>query len=244
MQTQYHEFTTLTSTQDWAKEHLSTLDLKKFHIIFSHEQTKGRGRFDRAWHSPKNVNLYVTYCFKIEPIKHSFLPLSLVTGLSIAKTLQKNQIKVKLKWPNDIFIEGKKAGGILVEMLDHHHDKVAIVGFGLNVNMTLDQLKQIHSPATSLLVETHAQHNLVVLMKDIEMEFKHDLKLFIEHGFNHFQKEFEQLSFLKGKKITLEQGHQTIEGMYDHIDTSGAICLTLEDGKTQIFNSGEIKSWE
>ncbi len=244
MKTIRHHFPTIDSTQDWAKSQLNTFDLNHFHVISAQEQTKGRGRFNRHWHSPKNVNIYVTYCFSIPKSDFSFNPLSLVTGLCIAEALQKLGMRAKLKWPNDIYIGNEKIGGILTETQEAESGRVFFVGFGLNVNMNLEQLSQIDCPATSLLAQTNKKTSIPMLMETIETIFKRNLSVFIQEGFAKFHPDFQEISLLTGKKVMLDLGTEVIEGMCKGVDGEGALILEDKDQSLHTYFSGEIISWE
>lgn len=244
MKTKHHHFESIHSTQDQAKENLPTLDLEKFHVFTAQEQTKGRGRFNRHWHSPKGLNAYITYAFSVNINLKSASSISLMTGLTIAEVLQKLGLKAELKWPNDIYVDGKKMGGILVESTTHDHKTVFFVGFGLNINMDQNQLSHIDCPATSLFAETNKTWNLNLITEPIETLFKRNLEIFLEKGFEAFQEDFEAISFLADKTITLDLGKETLTGQYCCVNSDGALVLKLKDGEEKAFYSGEITNWE
>lgn len=243
METKHHHFEKIPSTQDWAKENLNTLDLDQFHVISTLEQTKGRGQFDRHWHSPKG-GAYITYCFLVPDQRQPLNAISLVTGLSFAEALQKLGLTVQLKWPNDLYIKGKKAGGILVETQEVTGGKVFFVGVGLNINVSLDDLKAAQCEATSLLAETQKTWSIKPIMSGAENIFKRNVEIFLKEGFSAFISDYESLSYLSNKKIMIEHAHQTYEGTYEKVDESGSLVLKLSDGTIKAFFSGQIISWE
>lgn len=244
METQTHHFNSLESTQDWAKEHFSSLDHSKFHVISANRQTKGRGRLDRHWHSPEGTGAYITYCFFIKMSLSNLSSISLMTGVTIAEALQKLGLTVKLKWPNDIFINEKKAGGILIETKPFDQGHVVFVGFGLNVNTSAEDLSPIGRPATSLYIETEQVWDIPTVVEPIETIFKRNLDTFLKQGFKAFEKDFENIAFLNGKKIIISHGKDATIGHYQGVDSSGALLLKLADGQIKAFASGEIISWE
>ena len=121
-------------------------------VVFSERQNAGRGRRGRQWHSPYASNIYCTMgMLKSLPANRQGL-LSIVTGLALCRVLRENTAAgVGLKWPNDLLIDGRKIGGILIESRPHgaSHYFFAI-GFGLNVYMEASELAAIEAPATSL----------------------------------------------------------------------------------------------
>lgn len=243
LESHHHHFDSLPSTQDWAKEHFKTLDLNKFNIISASEQTKGRGQFDRHWHSPKG-GAYTTFCFLVSDHQQPMNAISLVTGLSFAEALQKLGLIVKLKWPNDLYIDGKKAGGILVETKEITGGKVFFVGVGLNINLSLDDLKAAHCEATSISAETQKSWSIKPIMSGAENIFKRNLAIFLKEGFQPFIQDYEALSYLAGKTIVIEHANQNFEGHYQKIDEQGSLVLKLKDGSLKPFFSGQIISWE
>lgn len=244
MDSVYHHFEKINSTQDWAKENFHAFDLSKLHIITADQQLKGRGRLNRHWHSPQKTGLYVTFSFFVPNLQFSFNPLSLVTGLTFAEVLQKFGLQVLLKWPNDLYVNNKKLGGILTETKEIQGGRIFFIGVGLNVNMSLDELAHIERPATSILAETHKNSSMKSILQPAETIFKRNLKLFLDHGFEVFLKDFEEVSFLAGKKVLFDLGHEVIERKYCRVDKDGALVLKDQNGQEQKYVSGEIKGWE
>lgn len=244
MKSKHHHLQTIPSTQDWAKENFTSFNLDEFNIVIASEQTKGRGRFNRHWHSPKDKNAYVTYCFAVPLSKISLSSISLVVGLSIAEALQKLGLQVKLKWPNDLFIEGKKAGGILIETKEYKEQQVFFVGFGININMTLEELKSVECEATSLYAETNKTWSIQSITESVETTFKRNLPIFLKEGFQSFKKDFESISFLAGKTILFNTGKEAVQGKYVEVNSEGGLTLELKDKTHHTYFSGEIISWE
>lgn len=81
-------------------------------------------------------------------------------------------------------------------------------------------------------------------MRPAEIIFKRNLKLFLERGFEVFLKDFEEISFLAGKKVLFDLSHEVIEGHYCRVDKDGALVLKTRDGHEHKYVSGEIKGWE
>ena len=139
-------FKEIGSTSDY----IQTLELKSKQTLLciAEKQTNGRGQYDRIWHSPDNQNIYLSLR-KIIPISiHKLFGLSLVVGLSLCQTLEhffpeiSNQLS--LKWPNDIYLDGKKLGGVLIEMIESHQNYCdVVIGIGLNVLMENDNHMRI-----------------------------------------------------------------------------------------------------
>src|SRR5688572_28206812 len=120
---------TITSTNTWAKENYLRLDPNHITCITASEQTGGRGQLNRAWISPKDLNLYLTYFFTLEkmaPIQN----LAQLLSLSAAKCLESYHLTPQIKWPNDLLIQNKKIAGVLCEIIDLNHMNGIILGIG------------------------------------------------------------------------------------------------------------------
>jgi len=236
-------FTTIESTNTWAKQHVSKLALDKITVITASEQTVGRGRFDRKWLSPVDQNVYATYCFSLpNAIKmRNVSTLSLVLAISAAQILQRLNFKVELKWPNDLLLKGKKVGGLLCETLTVDGRLWVFLGIGLNINMPLELLDQIDQPATSLLIQTGKQQEVESILKQLNAQFIAHLNQFLEQGFTPFLDVYRKLiCYQSGQKLTYRDGVGSVEGMYHSIDADGALNLLLSDGGLKKIVAGEI----
>lgn len=164
----YHHFELVTSTNDWAKTHLATFPPEYITCISADFQTQGRGQYGRHWVSPPGVNLYISYAFFLEQE-----PLVLVHLLahSVKSVLEELGISVRVKQPNDLFVGSKKIAGILCETIQQPNSPGVVIGIGLNVNMTAEDLQKIDQPATSLLAETGNTHDLQTLLHSISNRF-------------------------------------------------------------------------
>jgi BirA family biotin operon repressor/biotin-[acetyl-CoA-carboxylase] ligase len=121
-------------------------------FCLAEQQSAGKGRLGRVWHSPYGRNIYLSCRWELPCEVSKLSGLSLVVGLAVVRALNYllPQERFQLKWPNDIWHKGKKLGGILIEMLaEAHANAVVIIGIGLNVNMQQDD-DSIGLPWTSL----------------------------------------------------------------------------------------------
>src|ERR1043165_1078103 len=144
-------FLAIDSTNTWAKQNVHIFDQQRITLVTAEAQYGGRGRFKRRWQSPSKLNLYASFCFFVPKEQQNFSTISQIIGVSAAKTLETFETNPKLKWPNDLIVEGKKLGGILCETQVHGTSLFIIAGIGININMPKEFLNQIDQPATSLL---------------------------------------------------------------------------------------------
>lgn len=121
-------------------------------VLLTANQTAGRGRFTRAWSTPPGVSIALSILVRpLRPLTEwTWLPL--LAGLAVASGLsQASGLKVELKWPNDVLIDGKKVCGLLSEIVDTPVAQCAVIGWGINVAMDADELPV--PGATSLLLQ-------------------------------------------------------------------------------------------
>ena len=219
-------FEEIGSTNDYLLENSKK---NKISICLTESQTKGRGRNSKEWQSPKYENIYMSISFSTNQDLKFFSSFSLVTALSVQKALTKHKFDTKIKWPNDIYINSKKVGGILIETLSKDKNNIVVVGIGLNVFMKSNS--KIDREWTSLILENESMSiDRNKIISDIANELLIDKKTFEEKGFGAFRKNFNELNILKNKKVSLSNSH------YDDV-----VALDVnEDGSLNLKTKGEI----
>lgn len=134
-------------------------------VAVTEEQTEGRGRLGRRWHSPRGVSLLFSILLE-PPVQTPRLPeLSLVAGKACAGAIADvAAVTPEIKLPNDILISGRKVAGILAEAREGR----VVLGIGVNVNVPKDDLPaDVDRPATSLLAETGREIDRVELLVEL-----------------------------------------------------------------------------
>jgi len=184
--------TKVTSTQDFAEAIHDMIEEKEFAVV-AEEQTKARGRFGRAWYSPKG-GLWVTYVMK--DFEAERVPdLTLANALAIRKALER-YVNAKIRWPNDVVVNDKKIAGVLVEAIARGDKATAFVGFGVDTNVT-EFPKDVR--ATSVLLETGKLVDNDELMFEIISLTKEYLRL----NLSQLAKELDNYSSLNGREVRI-----------------------------------------
>ena len=147
----------IDSTQEAARE-LAAGGADQGTLVIAEQQTAGRGRMGRSWHSPSGVNLYTTIILR-PPIPLADVPrMSLVAGIAAAEALEREAPGiVALKWPNDVWLRGRKAGGIIAEAVTDARQNLdcVLLGIGLNINLADDDIPpELRDKATSMRIAT------------------------------------------------------------------------------------------
>lgn len=181
------DLTTIDSTQEYAKKNYTSFDPAKLTCISAEEQTKGKGTWQKKWISPKGVNIYATFYFQLAARAPDLTTLAQVMSSSFASILLAEGLHPKVKWPNDIQLNGKKVSGVLCETIFEKEFVAIFLGIGINVNMEEKDLSQIDQPATSLKVETKRIWDRKNLLRKLEVQFEKDLALFKQKGFEPFR---------------------------------------------------------
>jgi len=247
----------LESTNATARE-LAQKGAAEGTIVLAETQTGGRGRGKRVWHSPPGGLYLSTLVYPKDPKRPT--DLALLAGVAMAQTVREIMPKstdVSVKWPNDLLVGWKKAGGVLCESLGEDYFHFCVVGMGINVNLTRHELTPfLGNPfsATSLLVETEAgsPYDTEEILSVLVAKFFNLYRTYHKEGFAALQFIWEKNCQLIGKKVELrDSGWRDAEGPQRHdigvttgtflgIDDSGAIVLSNAKGERRHYFSGEI----
>lgn len=210
-------------------------------VILAEQQTSGRGRRGRQWHSPFGRNLYLSLGWKFEKPLSDLGCLPLVVAISAASALSRaGLVGHQIKWPNDIQLDGQKLCGCLVEMqADAQTNCHAVLGVGINVHMPAAEANtEIDQAWTDLQAQLPDCSRNIVAALLLEELITH-LGQFDEHGFARFRPLWRQLDGLEGQTIEVVAGDQTRRGIARGIDDNGA--LLLDTGSHVLsLHSGEV----
>ncbi len=227
-------FEEIGSTNDYLLENSKK---NKISICLTESQTKGRGRNSKEWQSPKYENIYMSVSFSTNQDLKFFSSFSLVTAISVQKALTKHKFDTKIKWPNDIYINSKKVGGILIETVSKDKNNIVVVGIGLNVFMKSNS--KIDREWTSLILENESMSiDRNKIISDIANELVIDKKTFEEKGFGVFSDKFNELNILKNKKVSLSNSQYEDVVALD-VNEDGSLNVKTKSEISKIF-SGEV----
>jgi BirA family biotin operon repressor/biotin-[acetyl-CoA-carboxylase] ligase len=219
------------------------------HALLAEAQTAGRGRRQRAWHSPAGGNIYLSlgWRFTTQPASLSTLPL--VTALCLCRALDRCGLRGHgVKWPNDILVNGSKVAGILVETQSTGAaPALAIVGIGLNVRMPQSNTDHpaaiIDRPWTDLASQLPAgqrpieRNRLVALLLD---ELLPGLAMFGSRGFAAFHEEWLARDLLTGKRLRLEGNGGFRYGRAIGIDPDGGLEVDIDGYGPQVLYAADV----
>lgn len=208
-----------------------------YQFVLSERQVSGRGRRGRSWVSPFGQNIYMSAGFDVQGGVEALSGLSLVVGVAAVRAIKScSTADVKLKWPNDVWLDGKKLAGILVELRGEATTAWRVVaGIGVNVDMTQKASEDIDQPWCSLgpYMNCSRSHFAAKLMDNMMAA----LMQFEREGLPGFLAEWQELDCLYGNAVTVT-GYQDA-GVARGIDHAGALLVDF-NGDLVAVNAGEV----
>ncbi|MDR2760629.1 MAG: biotin--[acetyl-CoA-carboxylase] ligase [Rickettsiales bacterium] len=214
------------------KKVFSTMDVIKDYppntVIVAEKQTKGRGKQVRNWVSEDSQNVYMS--LKIDIKGENYANHVFRTGLVVLEAIERSlgKLNLELKWPNDILLNGKKIGGILLEK---DGDNLTI-GLGLNINS---------SPTKTLFRASSLKDEGFILDKKVFL--KNFLEEFGRHRMDSFEtvrKKWLARAYNLGKEITANIGDEIFCGIFENLDDNGFLTLRRQNGEIMKIFSGDV----
>ena len=236
-----HLFETVTSTNDLLK---SMLDAPGYTCVSASEQTAGRGRAARQWHSEKGSGLYLSVLL-IPEISPERIPIiSLLAGVALAEATcvlaPELADELDIKWPNDLMIAGRKAGGILCEGISGSALRV-VAGIGVNLNQERFP-EELEGTATSLLMETGRSIELVKFRNLLLDRIAWWYEVLQQGDASRIVSRWAELStYTEGKRVRIIYPHEVKTGVTCGLSENGALKLRRADGKVEVILAGEIE---
>jgi len=233
-------YQSIGSTNEAAKE-LAAQGAPQGTLVIADEQTAGKGRRGRSWLAPPGSSLLISLIFYPRLTLSQMPRLTMASSLAVACAIEEiSSLSVHFKWPNDILLRGKKAGGILTEVsISGEIPDYAVVGIGLNVNLDVRQIPEIEGTATSLSMELGREVSrlelLQVLLGFIEREY-HSLL----HGKSPGERWSSRLSQL-GQKVKVATPWGQESGWAENVDADGALILRRDDGTKAYITVGDVE---
>ncbi len=230
---------TTDSTNDYIKSLAKIEHLQEDTVVWSLEQTKGRGQMGTQWSTESGKNLTFSVFRKIQriTINQQFYAL-MAASLAVKDVLHKLLIKnVKVKWPNDILSDKQKICGILIENVIKKGELDAmILGVGLNVNQT--EWENV-SRVTSIKSQTGIHFDLEEILNLLLDQFHYYVKTLLEGGFDDIKKDYENHLFRINKPSTFVKPNQEqFVGIIKGVTDQGKLILLEED---DIMNEYDLK---
>ncbi|MGB9789771.1 biotin--[acetyl-CoA-carboxylase] ligase [Thermotoga caldifontis] len=216
------------STNDFLKENWRTFPHGT--VVVADVQTAGRGRFNRLWHSPEG-GLWFSILFKPRKrVRPNFY--TKLCAVSIVRALKRTKIDAKLKWPNDVYVDGKKLAGILTEtVFEEEQIRAVIVGIGLNVNNEIPQ--ELEKKATSLKILTGEEFEKLSIMTSILKQINKALKVYSKKPEALTRVWKNMLIQKEGQMIVFKTANGVLRGKLLKINEE-SLTLSTENGPVEL----------
>lgn len=232
------EFASLPSTNQWCLENAASC----LHgdVAWARKQTAGRGRFERSWSAPAGRGLAFSIVLK-SPALMSWAPnLGQAAAIAVRRALARCDIPARLKWPNDVTAPERKIAGLLVEKAEPGN--ALVVGIGLNVNLTAQDLEQsgIGETATSMSLVACRHFRLRLVLHACLREFQILLDNLATLGLHPLLEEWAAHDTLKGQTVEARTAAACVQGRYAGLTPEGQMRLVDESGTEHRFWTGDV----
>jgi BirA family biotin operon repressor/biotin-[acetyl-CoA-carboxylase] ligase len=213
-------------------------------VVLAEHQTAGRGRLDRTWESPARSGLTFSVLLRPTVPAASWPWLPLLTGYAVSKALRAGGFDAAVKWPNDVLLEDRKVAGILVERVETPTGPAAVVGIGINVAMTADELPV--PEATSLLVASSADEvpdrtDLLGLVLDTLWESYVAWQEGGDGAAARLAASYADACATVGRDVTVAlPGGETLAGRAVEVDPSGRLVVAHGAGERTAVGAGDV----
>lgn len=210
-------------------------------VVTAKKQTAGKGRRGRSWESPADENLYFSILLRPKLAPEKAPMLTLLMAYSVAKALQKKNINIEIKWPNDLVLSKKKICGILTEMnLAEGQVEDVIVGVGLNVN-TMRFSEELDDKATSLTIELGRKLECGELLGWILEEFEERYHQFLEvQDLSFLQEDYNGMLINRNREVLVLEPGNEYQAEALGINELGELLVKKTDGRIEAVFAGEV----
>ena len=228
----------IDSTNQYLLDRIGTL--QSGDACVAEYQQAGRGRRGRKWFSPFGSNLYLSMYWRLEQGPAAAIGLSLVIGIVMAEVLRDlGASQVRVKWPNDLYLQDRKLAGILVELTGKTGDAAQIV-IGAGINLAMRQVESdVINQGWINLQEAGIAIDRNTLAARLINELRAALELFEQEGLTPYLSRWEKLDNFINRPVKLIIGDKEIVGISRGIDAQGALLLE-QDGAIKAWMGGEI----
>lgn len=232
---------TIDSTNTQAKE-MARKGAPHGTLVLAEEQTAGKGRLDRKWLSPGHENLLFTILLRPSLNADNIFPLTMILAVSAIDAIKEIAgVDVLIKWPNDLYVNGKKLAGILTEFsIKDGAVEYVIIGLGVNVNWMPGRGDGILYAATSILAESGSRVSRDDLLTGILKRFEAGYEEVLSGKIEGLHSRWNELSIVTGRDVEIISIDEVIRGKAIAIDREGALILKNSMGHETRILSGDV----
>jgi len=225
------------STNDIARQ-LAEEHAPEGTLVIAEEQTAGRGRLGRTWESPPGVSLMQSILFRPDIEAGLANRLVMAVGLAAADACEAvADVRIDVKWPNDLQISGRKVAGILPESA-LVGDRLAwvVVGIGINVNQEFADDHPLAGTATSLRMAAGQEIDRLTVLREMLVRLA---IWYVQIRANSLYRAWMDRCVTLGQRVQIRVGDSTVEGIAEDLDLAGALWVRADDGNLRLVSAGE-----
>ena len=211
-------------------------------VVIAEEQSAGRGRMGRNWISPKYANLLMSVLLRPQVEVQGVFIFTMVMALSVTEAVYETfGLRSGIKWPNDIYLKGKKLGGILTEIsYKGHIVEYAVVGLGLNINWKPEGVMNTRYPAVCIRDEVGGEVPRDKIIGSILAKLDLYRKMVLSGKLKELFGLWDERSITRGKMVEIDTGKEIISGRVTGIDRFGSLIMNDKEGNEKKFLFGEV----
>lgn len=212
-------------------------------VVAADSQTGGKGRLGRSWHSPPGLNIYISVILRPDiPLKETPLMTLMCAVEAAAAIRDRAGVDAGLKWPNDLFIDGRKLGGMLVESrVEGGKVLFLVAGIGININARREDFpRELQDMATSLLIVSGKEHDRGGILKAVAEGVIKGSGALERGGAGDILRLWKLMSVTLGRRVRAEDGDRVYEGIATDLDENGRLVIETGSGEAVKLVSGDV----
>ncbi|MDL5031163.1 biotin--[acetyl-CoA-carboxylase] ligase [Pelomonas sp. APW6] len=205
-------------------------------LLVAEHQTAGRGRMGRIWHAEAGASL--TFSLALPLALPDWSGLSLAVGCAMAEALEPAPAaapRLQLKWPNDLWLDGRKLGGILIETVSAGEQRIAVIGVGLNIRPQHPGNESQFMSGYASLDELDASLSAPEVLRRVARPLILAVTGFAQGGFGAWQQRYQARDLLRGRPISAAGA----EGLGAGVSAQGELLMDVR-GQRQVVSAGEV----
>lgn len=235
-----HRYKRITSTNNVAKS-LAEEGAPEGTVVIAESQSEGRGRLGRIWVSPPRDGLYLSIVLKPAIPIAEMWQIGYVAAVAVAEAINEiSELDARVKWPNDIIVNGRKVAGILVEVdnCGGTHEPAVIIGIGININMK-EFPEDVADKATSLAIECSKEFDVDNMESCLLSSMHKWYSIYQDEGFDPIFNRLLELDCVIGQQVTIQTPNGVVTGKAISINKDGNLIVQSEDGQEIAIFAGD-----
>jgi len=235
-------FQETASTNDIV-EKLARDDVREGVVVFAESQSRGRGRLGRRWVSPAGKGLWFSVLLRPKLPPTAATQLTVLSAVAVARGIERHTgLRPSIKWPNDIVFGTRKVAGILLELgAELDHIRHVVLGIGIDVNQTAEELPEDLRPiATSLRIEGGRTFDRADLASAVLIELDAAYGRLRRGDFHEISDEWMCRCSTLGKRVSIRTGDRVVVGRAESLDEDGALLVRTDHGRLEHIIGGDV----